>query len=253
MEDFRQFSVDGKRIAASIHVPDETPAPGIVMCHGFTGQRMEAHFLFVKAARELCAAGFNVLRFDFRGSGESDGRFRDMTASREIEDALQALQVMRTEPTVDADRVGLIGLSLGGLVAACTAARDGDVRALVLWSAVADMGEIVRGRWDMPKEPGADGREYYEHGPHEIGAEFLRDAMRVKPVDEIAGYAGPVLVVHGDADQSVPIEHAHRYMEAIPSDDAQLLVIEGADHTFSTVALEKEVIGATAAFFKERL
>jgi len=253
MEDFRQFHVDGERVAASIHVPDETPAPGIVMCHGFTGQRMEAHFLFVKAARELCAMGLNVLRFDFRGSGESDGRFRDMTVSREIEDALQALHAMRAEPTVDAGRVGLIGLSLGGLVAACTAARDGDVKALVLWSAVADMGEIVRERWEMPSEPGAGGREYYEHGSHEIGAEFLRDAMRVKPLEEIAAYDGPVLVVHGDADQSVPLDHAHRYTRAIPSDQAQLIVVEGGDHTFSTVALEKKVIGATAAFLKERL
>ncbi|MBD3293779.1 MAG: alpha/beta hydrolase, partial [Armatimonadia bacterium] len=79
MEQFREFEVDGHRIAASIHIPDTTPAPGVVMCHGFTGQRMEAHFLFVKAGRAMCEAGLNVLRFDFRGSGESDGRFRDMT------------------------------------------------------------------------------------------------------------------------------------------------------------------------------
>ena len=50
MEQSREFEVDGERIAATIHIPEETPAPGIVMCHGFTGQRMEAHFLF-KAAR----------------------------------------------------------------------------------------------------------------------------------------------------------------------------------------------------------
>ena len=250
-EQFREFEVNGERIAASIHIPDQTPAPGVVMCHGFTGHRGEAHFLFVKTARALCSAGYNVLRFDFRGSGDSEGRFRDMTISTEIEDALEALQVMRAEPTVDADRVALIGLSLGGLVAACTAARDGNVRALVLWSAVADMEELITNRWQMPTDP--DGPEYFEHGAFEIGAEFLRDTVRVKPLQEIANFEGPVLVVHGDEDGSVPLEHAHRYIDAVPSDDARLYVVEGGDHTFSTVALEKEVIAETERFLQDRL
>lgn len=253
MEQFRAFEVDGDRIAASIHIPDQTPAPGLVMCHGFTGQRTEAHFLFVKAARALCGAGLNVLRFDFRGSGESDGRFRDMTISREIEDALEALRVIRAEPDVVAERVGLLGLSLGGLVAACAASRDGDVRALVLWSAVADMEGLVRDRWAMSTEPGADARDYYEHGPHEIGAAFVQDALRVRPLEEIAQFAGPVLVVHGDNDQSVPLAHARRYMNAVGPDDARLLVVPGADHTFSTVALERQVIQATQAWLSDRL
>ena len=254
MEQFRQFEVDGQRVAASIHIPATTPAPGVAMCHGFTGQRMEAHFLFVKAARAMCEAGLNVLRFDFRGSGESDGRFRDMTISSEIDDALTALATLRAEPTVDADRIGLVGLSLGGLVAACTAARDGGVKALALWSAVADMVELVGERWEMPTESGEfDERGYYEHGPHEIGVPFLLDCPRVRPLAEIPSFGGPVLVVHGDADQAVPLEHARRYMDAITSDDAGLFVVEDGDHTFSSIALERTVIEATTSFFATQL
>ncbi len=254
MEQFRELRTDGERIAAGIHVPEVTPAPGLVLCHGFTGHRIEAHFLFVKAARAFCEAGWNVLRFDFRGSGESDGRFRDMTIGSEIEDALTALRALRAEPTVDAERVGLLGLSLGGLVAACAAGRDGDVRALVLWSAVAEMAELVRERWQMPTDEGQfDPRGYYEHGAHEIGAGFLLDCARIKPLEEIAGHAGPVLVVHGTNDQAVPLDHAHHYMAAIPSGDARLRAIEDADHTFSTVALEHEVIGLTRGWLAERL
>jgi len=254
MEQFREFRSGGERIAASIHIPEVTPAPGIVMCHGFTGSRTEAHFLFVKAARAFCEAGWNVLRFDFRGSGESDGRFRDMTINGEIDDALAALQALRAEPTVDAARVGLVGLSLGGFVAACASGRDGDVGALVLWSAVAEMAELVSERWQMPTdEELLDPQSHYEHGAHEIGAGFLRDCARISPREEIAGHAGPVLVVHGTNDQAVPLDHAHRYMEAIPSDDATLRVIDGADHTFSTVALEHEVIDLTRDWFAERI
>ncbi len=241
-------------MAATVHIPDDTPAPGVVMCHGFTGHRIEAHFLFVKAARALCEAGLSVLRFDFRGSGESAGRFRDMTIEREIEDTLRALEVLRGEETVDAERVGLLGLSLGGLVAACTAGRDDRVRALALWSAVADMAELIKERWQVPLEPDAlDVHESFAHGAHEIGAGFVLDCLRVRPLREIQRYDGPALVVHGHEDETVPVEHADRYADAIPSDDITLRIIDGADHTYGTVAHEREVIAATRKWFGEQL
>jgi pimeloyl-ACP methyl ester carboxylesterase len=254
MEQCRELRIGNQRIAATIHVPEQTPAPGVVMCHGFTGHRIEAHFLFVKAARAFCEAGLNVLRFDFRGSGESDGLFREMTIGGEIEDALVALEALRSEPTVQRDRVGLLGLSLGGLVASCAAGRAGDVRALALWSAVADLEEIARSRWALPVDTHSIPPDFVrEIGPHEVGAGFARDSVRIKPLHEIAGHPGPVLVVHGTNDQSVPLGDAHRYMDAIPSANATLRVIEGADHTFSTVALEHEVIGLTRDWLIEHL
>ena len=254
MEQCRELRIGNQRIAATIHLPEQTPAPGVVMCHGFTGHRIEAHFLFVKAARAFCEAGLNVLRFDFRGSGESDGLFREMTIGGEIEDALVALEALRSEPTVERDRVGLLGLSLGGLVASCAAGRAGDVRALALWSAVADLEEIARSRWEVPADADDIAPDFVrEIGPHEIGDGFARDSLRIKPLKEIAGHPGPVLVVHGTNDQSVPLGDAHRYMDAIPSANATLRVIEGADHTFSTVALEHEVIGLTRDWLIEHL
>ena len=254
MEQFRELRIGDERIAATIHIPEATPAPGLVMCHGFTGHRIEAHFLFVKAARAFCEAGLNVLRFDFRGSGESDGRFRDMTIGGEIDDALVALEALRAEPTADPDRIGLLGLSLGGLVAACAAGRDGNVRALVLWSAVAEMAELVEARWRMPiRADRIDPRGCYDHGAHEIGAGFLLDCARINPLQEVTGHSGPVLVVHGSDDLAVPPQHARRYMSAVPSDDARLHVIPGADHTFSTVELERRVIDLTRDWLADRL
>lgn len=254
MEQFREFEVEGQRLAASIHIPGAVPAPAVVMCHGFTGDRVEAHFLFVKAARAFCAAGLNVLRFDFRGSGESDGRFRDMTINAEIEDATAAIKLVRSEETVDPERVALLGLSLGGLVSACTAGRGGDIAALALWSAVADIGEIIRERWHWQTDPGRiDIRGYYERGAHQVGARFVLDALRIRPLEEIAGHEAPVLVIHGTEDAAVPIGHAQRYMDAAVSTDSTLRIIDGSDHTFTSVAWEEEVIGRTTAWLTDRL
>ncbi len=254
MEQFRRFAVEGRGVAASLHIPEATPAPGLVMCHGFTGHRIEAHFLFVKAARAFCAAGLGVLRFDFRGSGESEGRFRDMTIEGEIADALAALEHMRAEPGVDAERVGLLGLSLGGLVAACAAARDGGVQALVLWSAVADLGGVFGERHESAAERASLGEcGYYEHGAHRIGAGFVEQLGRIDPLAELGRYRAPALVVHGSDDQSVPVAHAEMYMQALSGGDRAKHIIEGADHTYSTVGFEREAIEVTRDWLVERI
>ncbi|HIE24547.1 MAG TPA: alpha/beta fold hydrolase [Anaerolineales bacterium] len=53
------------------HSPDtDERVPAVLICHGFAGNRVESHFIFVKVARRLANAGFFVLRFDFRGFGE---------------------------------------------------------------------------------------------------------------------------------------------------------------------------------------
>jgi len=250
----RELSVEGQTAVASLHVPHRVPAPGVVMCHGFTGMRIEAHFLFVKAARELCAAGMNVLRLDFRGSGESDGLFEDMTIEGEIADARAALAALRAEPTVAAGRVGLLGLSLGGLVAACAAARDGQVKALVLWAAVADLMEVFEQRADWEQVQAALDRDgYVERGAHRVGRGFWEDCRRLDPLAELASYPGPALVVHGSEDQAVPPTHAQRYLAALPTEDKTVHIIEDADHTFTSVAWEREVISVSRDWLTARL
>ncbi len=254
MQDFREFEVEGQQIAATLHVPEVGPAPGVLMCHGFTGQRIEAHFLFVKAARALCQAGLNVLRFDFRGSGESDGLFEEMTIEGEITDAVAALEALCAEPSLAVSRIGVIGLSLGGLVAACLAGRDERVKALVLWSAVADLPGVFAHRADFADAAEALAQDgVIEQGPHRIGAGFIEDCRRVDPLAEIASYRGPALVVHGGGDEAVPPEHADMYVRALPTDDKTGHIIEGADHTFGRVDWESEAIEVTAQWLAARL
>jgi pimeloyl-ACP methyl ester carboxylesterase len=268
MQPFREFEVQGQRIAATLHVPESTLAPGVIMCHGFTGHRIEAHFLFVKAARALCQAGLNVLRFDFRGSGESDGLFEEMTIEGEITDAVAALDALCAEPTVEESRVGVIGLSLGGLVAACLAGRDERVKSLVLWAAVADLPGVFQqreGLWSRGadacvrregpvEQPGVRGVQgAIEHGAHRIGEGFVRDCQRVRPLAEVAAYRGPALVVHGGADESVPPHHADMYMEALRTEDKAKHIVKEADHTFTSIAWEADVIEVTRGWLSSRL
>ncbi|MEM0011325.1 MAG: alpha/beta hydrolase, partial [Candidatus Bathyarchaeia archaeon] len=66
-EQFVCFYNRNEKIVGMLHIADSrAKSPAVMMCHGFTGQRMEAHFLFVKTARRLAQNGITVLRFDFR-------------------------------------------------------------------------------------------------------------------------------------------------------------------------------------------
>lgn len=249
------FPCDGEGIFGVLHLPARTPAPdlpagrvaGMVMCHGFTGHKAETHRLFVNAARSFAAAGLAVLRFDFRGSGDSAGEFREMTISREIADAQAALDYLCSRTEVDPGRVGVLGLSLGGCVAACLAGRDPRVQALVLWAALAHPQRLFQRLL-----PGLADRETLDANGWEIGRAFLDDSRALLPLEEIKRYAGPALVVHGSQDQSVPPTDADDYCEALGA-RGELHLVEGADHVFSSLCWKAEAISVSQRFLLQAL
>ena len=121
-EKFVTFKSCGRNIHGMLHLPEKgKKVPCVVMCHGFTGTRVESHRMFVKTARKLCSEGFAVLRFDFGGSGDSEGDFGDATVLTEIEDACNAIKFILKEKNVLRDKISLVGFSLGGCVAASIA------------------------------------------------------------------------------------------------------------------------------------
>jgi len=247
MEEQVSFSSDGESVFGVLHLPDDTPAPGIIMCHGFTGHKAETHRLFVAAARDFARNGIAVLRFDFRGSGDSAGDFSEMTVSREIADAGAAMDFLAARPEAHPNRLGVLGLSLGGCVAACLAGRDERVRALVLWAPVARPQRIYE-------------RLVSEFGPLQkldmngwpLGRPFLDELPTIRPIEEVASYLGPSLVVHGAADDSVPVSEGSDYRVALGG-RCRLHIVPGADHVFSSLPWKSEAIAVARDFLVEAL
>ncbi len=112
------FHSESIALTGSLFLPEraDRPVPGVVFLHGFTGSRMEPGYLFPRAARVLAAAGIASLTFDFRGSGESDGEFVNVTVPGEIKDAHRALDFLKNTTGIDTARVGLLGYGLAGRV-----------------------------------------------------------------------------------------------------------------------------------------
>lgn len=241
-----RFQNEGQWLYGMLHLPEGAgQAPGIIMVHGFTGQRIEAHRLFVRAARAMAAAGIAVLRFDCRGSGESEGEFVDMTISGEIADARTALDWLAARPEVDAGRLGVLGLSLGGCVAACLAGSDPRVKALALWAPAAYMpiaGNAALGSPDAAEQMASQG--WVDLGGNRLGRAFVLDLPNIQPLAAARRYRGPALVVYGTCDQSLAPDHPRAYLEALPG-PTEYVAIEGADHVFSSYAWETQAIEAT--------
>lgn len=225
------------------------PFPAVAIYHGFTGTKVEPHRIFVKMARALCQMGIAVVRFDFRGSGDSEGDFADMTVSREIVDAKRILDFLQEQASVDPNRLGVLGLSMGGAVAASVAGQDTRVKSLALWAAVADFS-LFRAQIDMVEQARKQG--YVDLGGNVLNWAFYEDALTQDPLKWAASYKGPALVVHGDGDPTVPVDHADLYYGAIPG-EKEKLIIPKADHTFNSHDWETAVIEKTATWFQKTL
>ena len=124
------------RLLGMLHRPAGTPKGAYAFCYPFGEERKSAHRAFVNAARAFAAAGFGVLRFDYRGCGESGGEFREATVDGWLEDIQAAVAALRSR--LGGGGTGLLGLRFGATLAACAAERIPDLAHLILWEPVVD-------------------------------------------------------------------------------------------------------------------
>lgn len=250
------FGREGHKLVGMLHIVDcKVKKPGVVLFHGFTGNKIEPHRLFVKIGRRLASSGINVLRFDFYGSGDSEGEFIEMTFSGEVEDALTAVDFLKQQTYIDPSRIGILGLSMGGAIASYVAGRRDDVKSTVLLSAVADLSPLAeRVKTQYPEEKlKSDG--FVDYSGWQLSLRFIEELPDIHPADKIRCFNGPVLIVHGSNDEVVPVDAAYVYYNALKERTAEtkLLIIENADHTFNSVSWEKMVIDNVTDWFNRTL
>jgi len=227
--------------------------PAVLLLHGFGGNRHEHSGLFIKAAASLARAGMVVLRFDFRGSGETGGCTRDITIKTQMQDAHDAFDHLLGHGFVNKRAVSVIGLSFGGLTAALLAGERKDVAALVLWEAVHDMKAVLKRLYGHLSIRAVRARGYMQAGLIQLGSGFF-DALDEINVDAVASkYTGPVLLVQGVEDTVVPVDTAYQWKRTFSQTEAEVDLIQDADHAFTHDVWAWNAIDRTVAWLQRAL
>jgi pimeloyl-ACP methyl ester carboxylesterase len=246
----------GQKITAVMHKPDKSTRRAVILVHGFTGNKNGPDNIFVKLARKLAEQGFAVLRFDFRGSGESDGRFEDMTITGEVGDLRKAIEFVAN----GYGAVGVVGESLGGAVAAM--AYDVEVSCMVLWYPVVypretPSFEALEERRDELMLKGSVAVKEKDGVAYRVGKDFYVDRAKLDVASHVRRIRCPLLVVTGNSDSSVPHYHSERAIAlATATKEKKLEIIDGADHCFRGARAgewQQHAIDLTVGWFNQWL
>ena len=191
------------------------PYPALILLHGFAGH---AHNL-VGLARRASANGYAALALSLRGWLGSEGE--NDQGLRQPLDVLAAIDWLAKRPMVDAKRIGLVGSSMGGQVALLAAAHKPPIGAVASYFAPTDLA-----RW---REANPYIRDYLDDlcGPE--GLPVRSPILRVAQID------APVLLIHGDSDENVPVDQTLSMAKALSEHgkDVETLIVPGATHYFN--------------------
>lgn len=231
---------DGTALAYE-RLPGQNPT--VVFLPGFKsdmlGSKAEAVLAHCQTKRQAQgqgqAHGQAVLRFDYSGHGQSQGRFEDGTIGRWLTDTLRVLDALTTGPLV------LVGSSMGGWLALLAAlARPTRVQALLLIAPAPDFTA-----WGIEAHlTAADRKMLNEQGmiiqPSEYGPKpycitkaLIEDGRLHLLLGRPIEFAGPVRILQGQQDSDVPWQTAITLMQQLRSPDVRVQLIKDGDHRLS--------------------
>lgn len=211
----------GERIDTTFHHGQRLDTL-VILGHGVTGNKDRP--LLVAVAEGLEKRGWACLRISYTGNGESEGRFEDSCISKEISDLTSVI-----DDVPDDVKIAYVGHSMGGAVGVMTASQDARIHVLVSLAGMThtadfakrEFGEVTPGQGNMWDEP-----------EHPLSETFWSDLTTIgSTLEAAAKVVQPWLLVHGDADDLVPIHDGEEAFAAATC-EKQWLPIPGAGHVF---------------------
>ena len=212
----------GERLDYTLHEGERASKNIVILGHGVTGNK-DRPFI-VALGEALAAAGIPALRFSFSGNGASEGKFTDSTISKEVDDLGAVLDVLKGYT------ICYVGHSMGGAVGVLRASTDNRIQLLVSLAGMThtkafaqrEFGNVTPDEgfmWDEPDCP--------------LSQAYMDDLTQIDTVvDRAPQVTVPWLLIHGDEDDVVPIEHS-RDILAKANDQTQLIRLQSASHIFS--------------------
>jgi len=227
---------------------------GIILLHGFTGDRKEFGKL-TALGKGLQKAGFNVLSIDFSGSGESDDE--PLNTDNQAQDFRDALDYFEEKGMKE---IGAFGLSLGPIALLKNKNLFGNrIKAVVFWAPITHKKDNYS-EWRFEDEElktldkKGELKMYVEREEgrteFEVSKQLINERETLDQKELLSGVRLPILIIHGDKDTLVPLEWSKSAMQYLPK-GSRLDIIEGEVHTF--IHKRTEVVKKSVEWFKEKM
>jgi len=223
-EEVRFASTDGIELAAWF-VPPATDGNGatIIFLHGFGSNRGE----LLEQAEMLTRRGYGALLPDMRNHGDSGGTLTTLGFS-EVDDVRASVDYLLSRPEVNAERIGLVGLSMGAATALRATARIPEIRAVVAEAAYTsiedNIADGVQAFTGLPAFPFAPLIIWFCQNESGVSMQSIR------PIDDLSAIAPrPILFIHGERDGLINVHNSERLYEAA-SEPKELYLIADAAH-----------------------
>jgi alpha-beta hydrolase superfamily lysophospholipase len=232
---------DGITLRGELCLPGEGfPATVAPLCHGIPREGPRPGDLgYFPIAERLVGLGYGALVFNFRGCGVSGGDFDIMGWGRDLLAVVAKIRAMR-----NVRKIVPWGFSGGAAATVWAAAHDKEIQAAALFACPADFTTLKA----IPVRNATV--EYFRRVGIIRDSAFPSDVDKwlgnfdlIDPLKHISLIAPrPVLIVHGDSDETVPVEHAHRLMSAA-KEPKTLRIIPGALHRLreNLLAIEEAI------------
>ena len=245
MTELRHLEVNGRRLACRVR---KGRSPTILFLPGYASDMEGAKALALDVFAQ--SRGLAILRFDYSGTGSSEGRFEDGTLGGWLDEALFMLDRLTEGPVIVA------GSSMGGWIALHVGLRRKERIAGLVgiaaapdftdWGYSEEQKEAIRdsGLLQLPNPYGPE--------PHLITRGFWQSGEALRLLHAPIAIDCPVRLIHGDADAEVPLAIALKLMEKLRSADVQLTAIKGGGHRLSQPNELDAIVRAVASLIGDQ-
>lgn len=208
----------------------EGPFPAIIFSHGLLSSKDSEKY--VRLAEVFSKEGFLTLRFDYHGSGESEGNIGETNVTIRLENLRAVYNYLILNGKVDISRIGILGSSLGGTLALIFSSAIKEIRALcVLATPYRIEGRRPNGSSEPP-----------------LNDQFYRDFAKYDVLKSSSSLMN-TLVIHGERDEVVDISHAFKIFNALLP-PKRIEILKDGDHTLSHETVREDMIRSSLAWFK---
>lgn len=247
MEVYCEVQTEEGVLRGMLNRPTQKKYPLVIMLHGFTATRIGPRFAFVRLARLLEKQGVGSIRFDFLGSGESDGEFHQMTYMSECKQVIHILEEVKK--LEDVSEIYLLGHSMGGAIAGNIASLFPDlIKKCCLWAPAFCLPQLIQ----YTKKSG--GYAMLDHGGYDckglhLSDEFVEEVIHLDLLLHLEDYQNPLMIIHGTLDETVPFESSKLYLKQYQNNKIDFVEIENGSHNFEVHEQISQVLENTVSFF----